>query len=244
MTNPSDLERQLSSFYAAEAPGRAPDSVLHGAIDAVERTPQRRLLISRPWRTPTMRAFARLGAAAVAVVAVGLGLVALRVVPGPSAQPTPSPTVMSSTTFISDLNAYSVELPSGWRAVPATEVWPAGEPFVNGDARFMDLFISSGDFGPMYIGSQPLPDDPTVWIRDQQETEGSHVWPPLPTCVVVNAEITIDGAAGLFDTGCKVNGLRAYVRTAERGYVFMVRGDVPEPWFRELLATVELGDGS
>jgi hypothetical protein len=251
MTHVSDLERRLSSFYAAEAPARAPDWVLHRALDAISRTPQRRVLLRLPWRTPTMPAFAKLAAAVAAVAVVGLGLVALRVIPGPAAQPTPSPTVQptptvlpSATRFTSDLNAYSFLMPSYWRAVPATETWPAGVLLVDGDAKFLDVFISPGGFGPMFIASQPLTGDPSVWIRDQLLTAHSNMWPPISTCPApFSSEITIDGISGQFDSSCKENGLRAFVRTGERGYAFYVRGDVPEQWFRDVLATVRLGDG-
>jgi len=244
MTHGSDLERRLSSHYAAEAPARAPDWVLHGALDAIQRTPQRRVLLRLPWRTPTMPSFAKLATAVAVVAVVGLALVALRVIPEPAAQPTPSPTAQPSTSFTSELNAYTFQLPSGWRAVPATEEWADGVLLVDGDSKFLDVFVSPGGFGPMFIASQPLTGDPSVWIRDQLITAHSNMWPAVSTCPPpFSSEITIDGISGQFDSSCKENGLRAFVRTGERGYAFYVRGETPEQWFKDVLATVQLGDG-
>jgi hypothetical protein len=222
------------------------DDHLAEVLVMTRATPQRRLLVRLAWRAPTMPAFAKLAAAVVAVALVGLGLVALRIIPGPATQPAPSPTLQptTSTSFVSDLNAYTFQLPVGWRAVPATEVWPAGVLLVDGDATFLDVFISSEGSATMFFASQALTGDPSVWIRDQQETDHSGFWPALSTCPPpFNSAITIDGTSGLFDSSCKENGLRAFVRTAERGYVFIVKGEATEQWFKDVLATVQLRDG-
>jgi hypothetical protein len=72
-----DLGRRLSDHYASEAPHRAPDWLLASALDTINITPQRRVLVRVPWRFPIMNTYAKLGIAAVfAVVLVG-GVVAL-----------------------------------------------------------------------------------------------------------------------------------------------------------------------
>ena len=49
-----ELERRLADFYAGEAPQRAPDRVLHGALASIDSTRQRRVLLPVPWTFPTM----------------------------------------------------------------------------------------------------------------------------------------------------------------------------------------------
>jgi len=49
-----NLERGIADVYHAEAPHRAPDWVLANALETIESTPQRRVLIRVPWRFPDM----------------------------------------------------------------------------------------------------------------------------------------------------------------------------------------------
>ena len=81
-----DLDRRLSDFYASEAPQRAPDRVLAGALAAIDSTAQRRVLIRAPWRLPTMNSYTKVAIAALAVIALGaLGVTVFRggAPPGP-----------------------------------------------------------------------------------------------------------------------------------------------------------------
>src|SRR6478752_3105927 len=75
-----NLERGIADVYHAEAPHRAPDWVLANALETIESTPQRRVLIRVPWRFPDMNnTFAKVAIAAVAVLAIGVvGLNLLR----------------------------------------------------------------------------------------------------------------------------------------------------------------------
>src|SRR5215210_4465691 len=159
MSQPIDRRESVVRAWLAEGPDRGRPEALERALAATRRVPQRpgwsvpeRWLPVNRTLSPVAPAYPKLAVAIVAMV-VGLSVFALRIIPGPATQPTPSPTsqatTSTSTSFTSDLNAYSFELPAGWRAVPATEVWRPGERFVNGDARFMDVFVSSGGFGPM-----------------------------------------------------------------------------------------------
>ncbi len=45
-----NLERGIADVYEREAPKRAPDWVLAKALETIESTPQRRVLIRAPWR--------------------------------------------------------------------------------------------------------------------------------------------------------------------------------------------------
>jgi hypothetical protein len=96
-----ELERRLVDHYASEAPQRAPDRVLEGALLAIDSTRQRRAPLPVPWRFQPMNSYAKVAIAAVAVVAIGaVGLAVLR--PGPDTGPgvvtpsSPSPSAESS----------------------------------------------------------------------------------------------------------------------------------------------------
>ena len=97
MTTNDNVERRLADYYASDAPPRAPGRVLDLAIEAVERTPQRRAFPGASWRPRRLSASARLAVAVLGVVAVG-GL-ALAIAwpgtapPGAGASPPPSPTI-------------------------------------------------------------------------------------------------------------------------------------------------------
>ena len=45
-----NVERRLADYYAGDAPPRAPGRVLDLALEAVERTQQRRSFTGAPWR--------------------------------------------------------------------------------------------------------------------------------------------------------------------------------------------------
>ena len=86
MTANDNLERRIADHYAAEATPRAPDWLLRSTLEAIDVTPQRRVLMRVPWRDPHMNNFAKVAIAAVVVIAVGaVGLSLLR----PSAIQTP-----------------------------------------------------------------------------------------------------------------------------------------------------------
>jgi len=94
MSANDDLERGIADVYERDAPTRAPDWVLASALDTIESTPQRRVLIGVPWRLPDMNSFAKLAIAAVVVLAigvVGLNLLSPRSPSAVGGQPTASP---------------------------------------------------------------------------------------------------------------------------------------------------------
>ena len=102
MNRQADLGRRLSEHLGSEAPTRAPDWVLHGALTTIDNTKQRRGVIRVPWRFPTMNSYSKLAVAAVAVVAVGIiGISVLGpgLEPGGPPTPTPTPTPTASPTL-------------------------------------------------------------------------------------------------------------------------------------------------
>ena len=101
ITSHDDLSRRLTDHYAAEAPPRAPDWLLEQALEIIDTTRQRRVVIRVPWRLPTTNDFTKVAVAAVVVVAVGaIGLAVFRPassqVGGPRVSPSPSPSVSPS----------------------------------------------------------------------------------------------------------------------------------------------------
>ena len=122
MTADDSLEREIADVYERDAPRRAPDWVLASVLDAIDDTPQRRVLIPAPWRFLDMNTVAKVAIAAVAVLAIGaLGLNALSPrtssgvgpaspSPSPSASPSADPSAPPplSATFTSTVHGYSI----------------------------------------------------------------------------------------------------------------------------------------
>ncbi len=92
MTASDSLERRIADHYATEATPRAPDWLLASALETIDDTPQRRVLMRMPWRFPHMNNFAKVAIAAVVVIAVGaVGLSLLGLRPNPGWADSPSP---------------------------------------------------------------------------------------------------------------------------------------------------------
>jgi len=119
MTEHRDSDALIAAYFAQPAPA-LPDR----AFDAVRRdihgTRQRPVI--GPWPVPRARRFARvLSLVAAVLVIVSLWMLT---VPGlgpgggPTSSPTPTPTV-----FRSPLYGYSIVVPTGWSATPATTRW-------------------------------------------------------------------------------------------------------------------------
>ncbi len=142
------LERRLTEFYESESPPRAPDWVLRSALETIDDTPQRRVLIRVPWRFPHMNTFAKVAIAAVVVIAIGaLGLSLLRpsgssgVGGQPTASPSPSPSDAHlrrehlpdpppalTETFTSDRHGFSTSYPTGWVHATCDDAWTTSFP--------------------------------------------------------------------------------------------------------------------
>ncbi len=143
MTGRTEIELALDDFLA-DGPETVPDPAVLRALDAIDRTKQRRELIA-PWRYSLMISFPRLMAAMlVVVVAVGGGAYLLgqrsavsAPSPSPSAQPaspsavavaptvTPTPSVDTSSwnPFKSANYGFTVSHPPNWSEQPASARW-------------------------------------------------------------------------------------------------------------------------
>jgi hypothetical protein len=254
------LERRITDFYEREATPRAPDWVLATALETIDTTRQRRVLLPALRRFPEMNSFAKLAIAAVAVIAVGLvgwSMFGPRTPSGvggqPSASPSPSPsptptfgaTVIPepapplTETFTSERHGFSMSYPAGWEAIhataPSTSAFPA---FGAADGDFMHhptlddhLFIGAA--------SRRLQgEDAAQWPTDTLDALAA-----ADECQLPLEPITIDGSAG---QRC---GTIAATSAGDRGYVFALyaSGDDPDAvaayddaFFRAVLATAQL----
>jgi hypothetical protein len=168
--------------WLEDDPYTAPDQALDVVLAAFPSIKQRRA--SRvPWRFMQMTTPLRLGlgAAVALIVAVG-GLYFLGTAKGPDvgASPAPSPSseatagqpstaaatprpTAAMTHFVSPRYGYSVDIPSAYQAVPATEDWPPNGA-IGPEAAWTDQFRANTNF--VGIASQPLPDgsDAGAWL--------------------------------------------------------------------------------
>src|SRR4051794_37806331 len=114
-----DLERRVTEYYAAEAPSRAPESILGRALVTIDTIPQRRAVLGRTRRTPPMPPLARFAVASVAVVvAAAIGLSVVRAPATGPAAPSPLPSLPASTQ------------PS-FRPSPETSTEPSSSPVIS-----------------------------------------------------------------------------------------------------------------
>jgi hypothetical protein len=168
MNGKSDIERALDGFFA-DGPDRVADQAFLRALDAIDRTKQRRDLFA-PWRLSLMSINSRL-ATMMVIVAIVIGggafLVGQRsgvggslptpiVTPtAPAANPTaartpaPSPTIDPSTWLpsTSAIYGFSAAHPTSWSEQPATG-HSASSP--GGDAN-PDIFWSPSGW-PEFMG--------------------------------------------------------------------------------------------
>ena len=253
-----DLERQLADFYESEAPARAPDWVLRSALQTIDDTPQRRVVIRVPWRSTNMNTFAKVAIAAVVLIAVGaIGLSVLRppsssnvggqptASPSPSPSPTfgatiiPEPAPALTETFTSERHGFSISYPTGWVTRPATDPWTAGFP---------DFGQTSGDiiYDPVLqdhlfltVASQPLGGKTGAqWVDDLMAGLGA-----AGECDSPVEPVSIDGTQG------RLCGAFAATSAGDRGYVIALytSGDDPsavaaydDAYFNDILATLQL----
>jgi hypothetical protein len=143
MNGKTEIERALDGFFA-DGPERVADQAFLRALDAIDRTKQRRDLLA-PWRLSLMSINSRLATMmVVALVAVGGATYLLGQrssiggpVPTPTVSPSPGPTAVAvapsatpdmDTTgwipFTSALYGFTVSHPPAWTLlVPATGRW-------------------------------------------------------------------------------------------------------------------------
>jgi len=115
--------RDPDSVLAAwldEGPTDLPDATRRAILTSLPTTSRARRGLLWPWRPVALRTFAR-GASLIVLVVVALGAYALTTSPrGGTGGPPPGPT---PNVFRSPLYGYSIVVPTGWSATPATTLW-------------------------------------------------------------------------------------------------------------------------
>lgn len=179
MTANHELDRRLADHYASEAPQRAPDRVLDGALAAIDSTPQRRVLIRVPWRFPSMNSAPRVSSRsmmtlpallAVALVAMVLGGAAFVAsgIPLPFVHQTPTESSSSEEPTASPSG-----IESAVRAIVVTDATlPTGGPY----AVYRSL--SGADaleaLDTVSLDSSGVIDAALTEFDDDDEHEGDH----------------------------------------------------------------------
>jgi len=217
MSDFRDPDRIIAAYLAQPAPD-LPDR----AFDAVRRDIHgiRQRRVFWPWRQPERRALGRvLSLAAAALVIVSLWILT---VPGlgpgggPPSSPKPTPNV-----FRSPLYGYSIEVPTGWSATPATARWDgvsAASLGPNVDQLAGPHLIVLGYAGPFAGNLTAFVQDQIAAIaRDHSDTCPSNA-------LQLNQPTTIGGQSGVLlslNCGARIN-LVLTVRDG-RGYAFTIR---------------------
>ena len=160
--------------WLEEDPSTAPDQALDVVLASLPSIKQRRAT-RVPWRNRDMTNTLRLGLAAAVVVAATIGgLYFLSSRTGPSvAAPETSPPAQSAppsaapstpaanrTTFTSAQYGYSVDYPTPYAVVPATEPW-TGSGQIGPEEPFVDRFFAPNSTSFVGISALPRPEGTT-----------------------------------------------------------------------------------
>lgn len=183
MNGKPTLERRLASFYAVEAPTRAPDWVLASTLAAIDTSPQRRSFMRVPWRFPLMNGLPRVPAVIVAVVA--FAAIGFAVLWGSGALPTASPAAPTASPAIQSTVSPTGQTASTFRR-PFTYVLPS------------DVQV---DFGPQIptFWEFRVPDSggegQAAWFLILQAVEGGRADP----CALASAPVPLADARAAMD---------------------------------------------
>ena len=217
MTEHRDPDRLIAAYFAQRAPD-LPDR----AFDAVRRdihgTRQRRIFW--PWRAPEPRVLARvLPVAAAVLLILSLWLLSLPGL-GPGGTPRPSHAA-TPNVFRSPLYHYSILVPPGWTATPATVRWDGeSQPSLgpNVDQLAGPHLIVLGYAGP-FAGNLAafVQDRIAANTRDHSDTCPSNA-------LQLNQPTTIGGEAGvLLGLNCGARIDQAITVHDGVGYAFTIR---------------------
>jgi hypothetical protein len=148
----------------------------------------------------------------------------------------PSPPPALTETFSSPTNAIALSYPTGWRVEPATSEWTTGIP-LQGDP-FRDLISDPARENTfLLIASQKL------GLRSGEqfitETATNPAWGDGP-CQPTTESVPINGIMGSLVTHCD-GTLTAVASHGDRGYLFVLFGLDDAAWFREILASAQMG---
>jgi len=217
MSQHRNPDRLIAAYFAERTP-ELPDRVFDAVRSDIHRTRQR--LVLGPWQEPDARVLARaLPVAATILLVVSLGILNVLVLGpggGRTAPPGPTPNV-----FRSPLYHYSITVPPGWTATPATVRWdgvsaPSLGP--NVDQLAGPHLIVLGYAGP-YAGNL------TAFVQDRiAATARDHSDTCPSNALQLNQPTTIGGQPGVllgFNCGARIDQI---ITVQDRvGYAFTIR---------------------
>jgi hypothetical protein len=215
-TNSTHDPDSVVEAWLDEGPIYLPDATRRAILTALPTTPQARRGFMG-WRSLTTTAFAQWGAVVIVAV-IAIGALALLVGPrGGVGGPGPS----APNVFRSPLYGYSIVVPTGWRATPATVRWdgesaPSLGP--NVDQLAGPHLIMLGYAGP-FAGNLAafVQDRIAASIRDHSDTCPSNA-------LQLNQPTTIGGEPGvLLGLGCGARIDQAITVHDGVGYAFTIR---------------------
>jgi hypothetical protein len=212
-----DPDRLIAAYFAQPAPD-LPDRAFDAVRSDIHRTRQR--LVLGPWQEPDTRVLARaLPVAATILLVVSLGILNVLVLGpggGPTGSPGPTPNV-----FRSPLYHYSIMVPPGWTATPATVRWDGqSQPSLgpNVDQLAGPHLIVLGYAGPVAGNLAAFVQDRIAAnARDHSDTCPSNA-------LQLNQPTTIGGEAGvLLGLNCGARIDQAITVHDGVGYAFTIR---------------------
>jgi hypothetical protein len=212
-----DPDRLIAAYFAQPAPD-LPDRAFDAVRSDIHRTRQR--LVLGPWQEPDTRVLARaLPVAATILLVVSLGILNVLVLGpggGPTASPGPTPNV-----FRSPLYHFSILVPPGWTATPATVRWDGqSQPSLgpNVDQLAGPHLIVLGYAGPVAGNLAAFVQDRIAAnARDHSDTCPSNA-------LQLNQPTTIGGEAGvLLGLNCGARIDQAITVHDGVGYAFTIR---------------------
>jgi|GEM_PF-5367285 len=217
MSQQRNPDRLIAAYFAERTP-ELPDRVLDAVRSDIHRTRQR--LVLGPWQQADARLFARgLLVAATILLVVSLGILNVLVLGpggGPTASPGPTPNVFRSPFY-----RYSIVVPPGWTATPATVRWDGeSQPSLgpNVDQLAGPHLIVLGYAGP-FAGNLAafVQDRIAANARDHSDTCPSNA-------LQLNQPTTIGGEAGvLLGLNCGARIDQAITVHDGVGYAFTIR---------------------
>jgi hypothetical protein len=217
MSDLRDPDRIIAAYFAQPAPD-LPDR----AFDAVRRDIHgiRQRRVFWPWRQPERRVLGRpLSLAAAVLVIVILWMLSVPGL-GPGGGPTSSPTP-TPNLFRSPLYGYSIVVPTGWSATPATARWdgvtaPSLGPNVDQVAGRHLIVLG-------YAG--PFAGNLTAFVQDQiAASERDHSDTCPSNAVQLNQPTTISGQPGvLLGLNCGARIDQVITVHDGVGYAFTIR---------------------
>lgn len=209
---------RLISAYLAERTPELPDRVFDAVRSDIHRTRQR--VVLGPWREPDARVLARaLAMAATVVLIVSLLIVnVFGIGPGgpPPASPGPTPNV-----FQSPLYGYSILVPPGWTAIPATVRWDG----VSAPSLGPNVDQVAGPHLLLLGNSGPFAGNLAAFVQDRiAATARDHADTCPSDALQLDQPTTIGGEAGVllgFDCGARIDAVIAVHDGI--GYEFTIR---------------------